>query len=59
MPFGLTNALAIFQAIMNKVFEAWLHKFVIVFFDEILVYDTNFKAYAKHLGMVLRALRQN
>ena len=39
MSFGLTNAPATFMDLMNRVFEKYLDKFVIVFVDDILVYS--------------------
>ena len=56
--FGLTNVPAIFMALMNRVFEEYLDKFLIVFIDDILVYSRTMEKYEIHLKIVLEKLRE-
>jgi hypothetical protein len=53
MPFGLTNVLTTFQSCMNHIFSYQLRKSVLVFFDDILVYNKTWKEHMRHLDEVL------
>ena len=59
VPFGLTNALTTFMCLMNNVFSRYLDKFVLVFFDDILVYSKNEKEHEEHLRLTLNLLRKH
>jgi hypothetical protein len=42
---------------MNEVFCAFIGKFVVVYFDDILIYNTSIDEYIDHLRAVFNALR--
>ena len=59
MPFGLMNALATFMDLMHRAFQTYLHHFVIVFVDDILIYSQSEEEHEDHLRIVLQALRDH
>ena len=58
LPFGLCNASTAFQSLMkslmNDIFWCYLRKFILVFFDDILVYT---KCWKDHLQCLTTTLQ--
>jgi hypothetical protein len=53
MLFGLTNAPATFQSCMNHIFGGQLRKYLLVFFNDILIYNKTWDEHLAHLRDVL------
>ncbi|KAA0722980.1 Retrovirus-related Pol polyprotein from transposon 297 [Triplophysa tibetana] len=59
MPYGLSNAPAVFQGFMNEIFREYLHNFVIVYIDDILIYSRDLAEHRHHVIKVLQQLRKH
>ena len=59
MPFGLTNASVAFMGLMNRVFQPYLDRFVVIFVDDILIYSQSEVEHEDHLRIVLQLLRDH
>ncbi|RDX96931.1 Retrovirus-related Pol polyprotein from transposon 17.6, partial [Mucuna pruriens] len=58
IPLGLTNSPSTFMRLMNHVLRSLINKWMVVYFDDILVYSTYVHVHVMHVKLVLELLKK-
>ncbi|KAI2655851.1 Transposon Tf2-8 polyprotein [Labeo rohita] len=59
MKYGLSISPSVFQTFINEVFREFLHRLVVVYIDDILIYSRNMAEHRQHVQQVLHKLCQH
>jgi len=58
MPFGLSNVSSTFMQFMHQVLQPYIGKFVVVYFNDVLIYSPSHETHLEHLREVFETLRK-
>jgi hypothetical protein len=59
MLFGLMNTPVTFEVLINELLHPYLRRFILVFFDNILVYNNSWSKHLQHVRLILTALKEH
>eukprot|EP00253_Pinus_taeda_P016446 PITA_16446 len=58
MPFRLTNSLVTFMRLMDDILRSFTNSFVVVYLDDILIFNQSWEEHLHHIRQVLQTLQQ-
>ncbi len=58
LPFGLINILTIFQIIINYILKEYIDKIVIIYLDNIFIFNKTLKEHKEYIYFILTTLEQ-
>jgi hypothetical protein len=59
MPFGLKNSPATFMRMMDDILQPFTNTFVVVYMDDIFIYNKTWAKHLQHIQQVLHTLQQH